>query len=145
MDYGAGTQELKSSTDRPDNFARVCAPTLVPADQVIDLDHLARMTLGERSLEQEVLQLFDQQAGMLLDRMTSEAPRIVAALAHTMIGSARGIGAWKVATAAEAVQRYASKPGPTTLTSAMNRLSAAVAEAQSAIAERLREPAGEWI
>jgi hypothetical protein len=103
------------------------------------------MTLGDRSLEQEVLQLFDQQAGMLLDRMTSEAPRTVAALAHVMIGSARGIGAWKVATAAEAVQCDASKPGPTTLTSAMNRLSAAVAEAQSAIAERLHEPASEWI
>jgi hypothetical protein len=145
MDYGTGTLELKLNSDQGDSFAQVCAPPLVPTDQVIDLDHLARMTLGDRGLEQEVLQLFDQQAGMLLDRMTSEAPRTVVALAHIMIGSARGIGAWKVAAAAEAVQCDAGKPGPTTLTSAMNRLSAAVAEAQSAIAERLRAPASEWL
>ena len=145
MDYGTGIQVLKLIADQVDSFVRVSAPPLVPTDQVIDLDHLAQMTLGDRSLEQEVLQLFDQQAGMLLDRMTREAPRTVAALAHIMIGSARGIGAWKVARAAEAVQCDASKPGPTTLTSAMSRLSAAVAEAQSAIADRLREPASEWI
>jgi hypothetical protein len=145
MDYGTGIQELKLIADQGDSFVRVSAPPLVPTDQVIDLDHLAQMTLGDRSLEQEVLQLFDQQAGMLLDRMTRDPPRTVAALAHIMIGSARGIGAWKVARAAEAVQCDASKPGPTTLTSAMNRLSAAVAEAQSAIADRLREPASEWI
>jgi HPt (histidine-containing phosphotransfer) domain-containing protein len=139
MDYSAGSAERIFSVGQPDAF--IAAP---PADHVIDLDHLARMTLGEHGLEREVLQLFDQQAGMLLERMTSEAPRIVAALAHTMIGSARGVGAWKVAAAAETVQRLASKPGPATLTAAMNRLSGAVAETQSAIAERLREHAGEW-
>ena len=71
--------------------------------------------------------------------------RIVAALAHTMTGSARGVGAWKVAAAAEAVQRLADRPGPATLTGAMNKLSAAVAETQSAIAERLRGHATGWL
>jgi hypothetical protein len=144
MDYSAGIAERKCGTDQSDTFAQVSAPPVAPADEVIDIDHLGRMTLGDPALEQEVLQLFEQQAGMLLDRMTKEAPRIVAALAHTMIGSARGVGAWKVAAAAEAVQSLAGKPGPATLTAAMNRLSSAVAETQSAIAERLHEQAVDW-
>jgi hypothetical protein len=93
------------------------------------------MTLGDECLERDVLQLFDQQAGMLLERMTSEAPKVVAALAHTLVGSARGVGAWKVAEAAEMVECLARKPGPATLTAAMNRLSSAVTEAQAAIAD----------
>jgi HPt (histidine-containing phosphotransfer) domain-containing protein len=117
----------RSETDRVD------APPLVPTEQVIDREHLGRMTLGDVELEREVLQLLDQQAGMLLDRMTREAPRVVAALAHTLVGSARGVGAWKLASAAETVERLAGKPGPTTLTAAMNRLSAAVTETQAAI------------
>jgi len=143
MDYSADIADRIFAADRSEAFAQVTAPPLAPSDQVIDLDHLARMTLGERSLEREVLQLFDQQAGMLLERMTSEAPRIVAAIAHTLTGSARGVGAWKVAAAADRVQHLAAKPGPTTLTAAMNRLSSAVTEAQAAIVELLREHASE--
>jgi len=145
MDYSADvadrTSDLTISADWSEAFARVSAPPLSPAEQVVDLDHLSRMTLGEAKLEREVLQLFDQQAEMLLDHMTSEAPRNIAALAHTLVGSARGIGAWKLAAAAEAVERIADAPGPTTLTAAMNRLSTAVAETQVAIAEVLRDHA----
>ena len=38
----------------------------------IDRGHLARMTFGDRSLEREVLQLFDRQAGLLLARMRDQ-------------------------------------------------------------------------
>jgi hypothetical protein len=145
MDYSATIADRLFGAGQPDGLAPITAPSLVPVDQLIDLDHLGRMTFGEQRLECEVLQLFDQQAGMLLERMTVEPPRIVAALAHTMIGSARGIGAWKLAAAAEAVQCLADRQGPATLTAAMNRLSAAVAETQSAIAERLREHAAGWV
>jgi HPt (histidine-containing phosphotransfer) domain-containing protein len=143
MDYSADLADRTCSADWSETYARVSAPPLAPADQMIDLDHLARMTLGEPKLEREVLGLFDQQAEMLLERMTSEAPRVIAALAHTLIGSARGVGAWKLAAAAEAVEKIASAPGPTTLTAAMNRLSSAVAETQVAIAELLRDHASE--
>ena len=37
------------------------APPPAPVEAVIDLEHLARMTLGERSLEAEVLTLFGPQ------------------------------------------------------------------------------------
>ena len=49
--------------------------SLEPDDRPIDLVHLARMTLGERSLEREVLQLFDRQSTLLLARMRSRLRR----------------------------------------------------------------------
>ena len=86
----------------------ISAPPLAPVVQPIDLDHLARMTLGDRSLECEVLALFDRQAGMLLGRMRDATPAAIAATAHTLKGSARGIGAWRVAQAAEALEQAAA-------------------------------------
>src|SRR5262245_52309406 len=114
------------------------APPLAPGEPVIDLAHLARMTLGERDLEREVLDLFDRQAGMLLSRMACEPPRVVAAHAHTLSGSARGIGAWRVAEAAASVERAATQSGAIALTGAMDRLAAAVADAQAVIGAMLQ-------
>jgi HPt (histidine-containing phosphotransfer) domain-containing protein len=116
------------------------APPLAPGEPAVDLAHLARMTHGERDLEREVLDLFDRQAGMLLARMACESPRVVAAHAHTLSGSARGIGAWKVAEAAENVEQAASQSGAIALTGAMDRLAAAVADAQAVIGEMLQRP-----
>ncbi len=72
---------------------------------VIDTEHLSRMTLGELSLQREVLALFDRQADMLLPRIRGGAPATVAASAHTLKGSAVGIGAFKVARAVEQVEQ----------------------------------------
>ena len=52
----------------------VSAPPLAPVERPIDLEHLSRMTLGDRSLEREVLQLFDRQADMLMTRMRTATP-----------------------------------------------------------------------
>ena len=112
----------------------VSSPALAPAGEPIDLDHLSRMTLGERSLEREVLALFDRQADILLERMNSAAPAGGATLAHTLKGSARGIGAWAVASAAEAVEQAS----PTALKSAVAALGEAITEAKRAIAGLLR-------
>src|ERR1044072_8778492 len=80
------------------------APSLAPDDRPIDLVHLARTTLGDRALERGVMQLFDRQADILIARMRTATPPAVAALAHTLKGSARGIGAWRVARAAELLE-----------------------------------------
>ena len=72
---------------------------------MIDTEHLSRMTLGELSLQREVLALFDRQADMLLPRIRQGAPAMAAASAHTLKGSAVGIGAFKVARAVEAVEQ----------------------------------------
>ena len=135
------TKTGRSTTDdHATEIAQTAAPPLAPAEQVIDLDQLARMSLGERSLEREVLTLFNLQAGILVQRMVGEDAKYVAGLAHTLSGSARGVGAWKVAEAAAAVERLASAPEPIMPSSAMSRLSAAVSEAQAAIAKILRVP-----
>jgi HPt (histidine-containing phosphotransfer) domain-containing protein len=86
--------------------AKVSEPKPVFGDaRAIDTDHLARMTLGERSLEREVLALFDRQAEMLLPRIRRGDRAVAAASAHTLKGSAVGIGAFGVARAAEAVEQ----------------------------------------
>jgi len=110
------------------------APSIAPDERPIDLVHLARMTLGERSLEREVLQLFDRQATLLIARMRGAAPANVAALAHTLKGSARGIGAWRVARAAEALEAASAADTG----AALDALAAAADEARGIIAELLR-------
>jgi HPt (histidine-containing phosphotransfer) domain-containing protein len=124
---------------------RVSAPPLVPSEPgatasqpVIDLVHLGRMTLGEKSLEAEVLALFDRQADMLLARMERALPAAAAAFAHTIKGSARGIGAWRVAEAAEAVERAAN--GSADLAATIAGLAAAIGEARKAIADLTAAP-----
>jgi Hpt domain len=112
------------------------SPPIVGEAPPIDVAHLGRMTLGERSLEIQVLELFDRQAEMLVARMREVAPAGVSGLAHTLTGSARGIGAWRVAAAAEAVERAVADAGG--LAPAMEELDAAVGEARLAICSMLR-------
>ena len=109
-------------------------PPLAPDDRPIDLVHLARATLGDRSLEREVLQLFDRQSALLIARLRNAGPDGVAMIAHTLKGSARGIGAWRVARAAEAVELA----GGTETGAALERLAAATDEARSVIADLLK-------
>ena len=110
------------------------APSLAPDDRPIDLVHLARATLGDRSLEREVLQLFDRQSTLLVARLRNAGPDGVAMIAHTMKGSARGIGAWRVARAAEAVELA----DDTQIGGALTRLAAATDEARTVIADLLK-------
>lgn len=112
------------------------SPSIVGDEPPIDVGHLARMTLGDRSVEFQVLKLFDRQAEVLLGRMREVGAAGVASLAHTLMGSARGIGAWRVADAAEAVERaVAEKQG---WLSALETLDCAVIEARLAICAMLR-------
>ena len=98
----------------------------------IDLAHLARMTLGDSDLEAEVLALFQRQADLLLARMTSAPPAQTAAFAHTLKGSARGIGAWRVAAAAQAVEVGSACPDTG---QELDRLVTAVREVEETIAK----------
>jgi len=102
-----------------------------PAAEVIDRAHLARMTFGEQSLARELLELFDRQAVTLLARLR-EGGAETAALAHTLKGSAGGIGAWRVMRAAENCERAAGGSA-----AAIDGLVLAVEEARAAIAEIL--------
>ena len=111
-------------------------PSIAPDDRAIDLVHLSRTTMGDRALEREVLQLFDRQSSILIERMRNVAPAGVVTLAHTLKGSARGVGAWRVARAAEELELAGSTGHPTG--EALDRLTAASDEARALIAELLR-------
>src|SRR5262245_63880329 len=87
------------------------APPLSPGQPAVDLAHLARMTLGEKGLEREVLELFERRADMLLAHLAAEDPRMAGALAHTLARSASGSGAWRAAEAASAHERAAAVTG----------------------------------
>ena len=104
----------------------------------IDRAHLARMTHGERDLEREVLQLYATQADLLLGRMLAGPvpPAAVAALAHTLNGSSRGVGAWDVAEAAAGLEADAT--AGLDIAASVERLAAAIRVAQAAVAELIR-------
>src|SRR5512139_4235722 len=101
---------------------------------VIDRTQLARMTFGDRDLERELLELFDRQAAMLIARMRAGGVAAVKPLAHTLKGSASGIGAGEVARAAEVAERA----GADECSVAVDRLAVAVEQARALIAELLR-------
>jgi HPt (histidine-containing phosphotransfer) domain-containing protein len=73
-----------------------------PPAPLVDLAHLSRYTLGDRALEQEVLQLFAAEAPATLARLKcADSDRAWREAAHTIKGSARAVGAWPVARLAE--------------------------------------------
>ena len=103
---------------------------------VIDANHLERMTPGDRPLEREVLELFVRQTTILLTRIAGAEPPTAAAAAHTLKGSARGIGAWRVARAAELLEQAAGG-AVDEYEDAIAELRAASLEASAAIGTRL--------
>lgn len=121
--------------------AEMCRPAEASAvedtagEAAIDLAHLARMTFGETGLEAEVLDLFERQADVLLAHIQDATPTAAAAFAHTLKGSARGVGAFGLAAAADAVETSARCADAAATACAVTRLAAAVASAKAAIAD----------
>jgi len=97
----------------------------------IDLDHLRKMTLCDPALEREVLRLFVEQTANLM-RTLASLPENAAVLAHTLKGSARAIGAFRVAEAAAALEAALCSEGDARETFA--RLEAEVGAARRAAA-----------
>jgi HPt (histidine-containing phosphotransfer) domain-containing protein len=106
------------------------SPPLVPDDGPIDMAHLGRMTLGDSSLEREVLAMFAGQSAGLVEALAG-LPANAATLAHTLKGSARAIGAYRVAEAAERLE--AALRDDVDASEALLELGDSVAEARAAI------------
>ena len=106
------------------------SPPLVPDDGPIDIEHLKRMTLGDASLEREVLAMFSAQAVGLVGALAT-LPSDAGALAHTLKGSARAIGAFGVADAADCLEALIRSGGDPA--QALAELNDAVARARAAI------------
>lgn len=78
----------------------------------IDLVHLARYTLGNKALEREILDLFVGQSRVTLDKLTAAADeRAWREQAHTLLGSARAVGAKRVADRVLVAQKLAWATG----------------------------------
>jgi HPt (histidine-containing phosphotransfer) domain-containing protein len=103
----------------------------------IDLDHLARMTCGETALEREVLALFLKQSASLATAL-AEVSGETARLAHTLKGSARAIGAFRLADCAAAFEEAARRG--TDPAAELAGLRAALTEATHAIEGLLSRP-----
>jgi HPt (histidine-containing phosphotransfer) domain-containing protein len=68
----------------------------------VDLVHLSHHTLGEHTLEREVLELFCTQSAMYLERLRkAPSDQQWKDSAHSLKCSAQAIGAWRTAAAAE--------------------------------------------
>jgi HPt (histidine-containing phosphotransfer) domain-containing protein len=111
------------------------SPPLAPDDGPIDTDHLKRMTLGDAGLEREVLAMFAAQAVGLIGALAG-LPADASGLAQKLKGSARGVGAFRVADAAEALEtslQGGDDPAP-----ALAELNEAIARVRAAIDAILR-------
>ena len=111
------------------------SPPLAPDDGPIDFEHLSRMTLGDAGLEQEVLAMFVAQSTTLVSTLAA-MPADASALAHTLKGSARAIGAFSVADAAARLEAAIARGFGTS--AALAELGETVAEARAAIEVILR-------
>ena len=111
------------------------SPPLAPDDGPIDFAHLQRMTLGDAGLEQEVLAMFAAQSASLLSTLAT-MPADAPALAHTLKGSARAIGAFAVADAAARLEAVIS--GGADPADQLTELADTVALARTAIEAVLR-------
>ena len=111
------------------------SPPLAPDDGPIDIEHLRRMTLGDAGLQREVLAMFAGQAVGLIGTLAT-LPSDAEALAHTLKGSARAIGAFRVADAAESLE--AAMQSGDDPAQALAELNDAIAQVRAAIEAILR-------
>lgn len=118
-------------------FRNMLAPEgpLPSFERPIDLVHLARQTLGDPELEREVLGLFVVQARSVLGMLAEAADqRRRMELAHTLKGSARSVGAWRVAADAEGCEALIAA-SDRSWREALDRLAVSIREAIGAIGE----------
>lgn len=109
---------------------------------VIDLSHLRAMTMSDVGLQREVLELFVAQSAGITAALAAW-PSNAAALAHTLKGSARAIGAFRLADAAAAIEdalRSGIKDGQAGRADLLARLNHENGLASAAIAGVLRQP-----
>lgn len=67
----------------------------------IDLVHLARQTCGDRALEADVLGMLGRQLDTLMRRLDGAREEDRRQIAHSLKGTARNVGAFRLADSAE--------------------------------------------
>jgi HPt (histidine-containing phosphotransfer) domain-containing protein len=106
----------------------------------VDLVHLSRYTLGERDLEREVLELFCSQSFRYLDQLRqSPSDQDWKDLIHTLKGSARAIGAWRVAEAAERAEPLSGESLANSRAARIEEIDTSLREADAYIKSLLKD------
>lgn len=93
----------------------------------IDLVHLANQTMGDRSLELEILMTFARQARQVVAELGSGSEETIIKAAHRLKGAAQAVGAFQVSDAASAIEDGAVDPAH------IAKVGAAVVEAENFI------------
>lgn len=72
---------------------------------ILDVDHFQHMTGGDRALQAEIVVLFRGQAQIWRRLIIPDAPvHTWRDAVHTLKGSARGLGLWRLAEACETAE-----------------------------------------
>jgi HPt (histidine-containing phosphotransfer) domain-containing protein len=101
---------------------------------IIDLGHLRRFTLGDQALELEILGLFIDQVPLTLQALNeARSGRDWMTAAHTLKGSARAVGAWRIADIAEHAERSVEPSDRAACEAVLKELAAAAGEARDRI------------
>jgi HPt (histidine-containing phosphotransfer) domain-containing protein len=101
--------------------------------RAIDFNHLDSYTAGDQDLIREVLGLFKGQVGQLVGMLHSTTDaKTWRETAHGIKGAARGIGAWKAADCAAAVEKV-DFADVAARNAALNALAAAFADVAAEI------------
>ncbi len=78
----------------------------------LDRDHLTRQTFGDPDLQAELLGLFVRQARTIVASLAVPGDSGKADRLHTLIGSARAVGFFDLASEAEILERALRGPAP---------------------------------
>ena len=106
----------------------------------LDIFHLRRFTLGDRRLELEILNLFIDQAPLTIQALQNAGnDHDWLNAAHALKGSARAVGAWRLANLAERAERLGTISDAGACASMLVELERAAAEAREHI-EGLSDP-----
>ena len=97
----------------------------------VDLKHLRRYTLGDAGLEREILELFFGQLPATIAALASAAtPKDWKVAAHTLKGSGRAVGAWRIARIAEQAEHSEGIGNPSHVAHTIELLEEAADEAR---------------
>ncbi|MBI1251589.1 MAG: hypothetical protein GC189_08970 [Alphaproteobacteria bacterium] len=103
------------------------------ARAILDRDHFGAMTGDDAALQAEIVALFRAQAELWMRLLVVDAPvQTWRDAAHTLKGSARGLGLWALADACERAE-WLGRSGETD----GREIAAGLAQARAALAEAL--------
>jgi HPt (histidine-containing phosphotransfer) domain-containing protein len=106
----------------------------ISASVPVDIEHLRRYTFGDQALEKEILSLFLGQLPDTLAALRKAASqRDWKVAAHTLKGSCRAVGAFRLGDIAQDAERLVFSSGPEARAAAIAQLEEAAAEARDFI------------